>query len=116
MRPVNLRPVYTAIFAPPGLGDKPQERDGNGAANVVVFEPPDVQIQGARYESSACSVVPSAGTNNKTLEVAGVDSQADQGRPPQQWICLLDKTVEDYTIKVGVHLLRRVQRDAGTTV
>ena len=50
--------------------------------------------KGARYESHPCSMVLSAGTDNKPLEVAVIDGQADQGQQPQQWICLLDKTVE----------------------
>ena len=103
IRPVNLRPVYTAIFAPPGHRDKPRERDGNGAANVVVFEPADVQKEGARYESSAwrtvpeerdyesvaCSVVPSAGTKNKTKEeTADTDGPTKQGvLALQAWPC-----------------------------
>ena len=53
-----------------------------------------VSMKGARYESHPCSVVLSAGTDNKPLEVAGADGQADRGRRPEQWICLLGKTVE----------------------
>jgi hypothetical protein len=97
VRPVNLRRIYTAVFGPPGSRDKPRERrensgagapsvvvfeprewqgpGGPSAANVVVFESPDVQIQGARYESSACSVVPSARTEDKTEKTAEINGQ-----------------------------------------
>ena len=58
IQPVNLRPVYTARFAPPGHRDRAWERGGDGAAHVVVFSSVDVQTEGARYKSSEWRTVP----------------------------------------------------------
>ena len=91
VRPVNMHSIYTSIFSPPVYRERPREQEGGGVpgtANVAVFEPQDVPMEGARYESSAASVVSSAGevdgTENKTREAAGTDGQADQSWLPQQ--------------------------------
>lgn len=78
VRPVNLRPIYTAIFGPPGCRDKPQEHGGGsvqGSANVVVFEAHDVPAGGARYESSSVGAVSGAGEADNSADLCGQENK-----------------------------------------
>ena len=57
---------------------EPQEQQGPSgpsAANVVVFEKPDVQFEGARYELSAYSAMPSARMEGETEKTDGIVGQ-----------------------------------------
>ena len=107
IRLVNLRLVYyTARFAAPRHWDSPQERCGNSTAQVVVFKPADVQIEGAHYQSSewctmpeenkdyssvTCNIVLNRragiiiesddGTENETIDKSNQSMLAQQSRP-----------------------------------
>ena len=57
-----------------GASGKEQKSGNSGTLasndNVVVLKLQDVPMEGAHYESSACSVVPSAGAENKVGDQA----------------------------------------------